>query len=70
MKDNNYVITAINRLTGDREEISGPMPEDMARTRLDRELESRRRQRYQPYSRYRVEKRLPVQLLFQFRQDE
>lgn len=66
MKDPEYVITAVNALTGTRDEISGPMDYEAARARLDRELESRRRQRYQPYKNLRVERRLPVQLTLQF----
>lgn len=66
MKEPEYVITGINALTGNRDEISGPMGYNQAKARLDRELESRRKQRYQPYKRLRVERRLPVQLTFQF----
>lgn len=66
MKEPEYVITAVNALTGTRDEISGPMDYDAARARLDRELESRRHQRYQPYKNLRVERRLPVQLTLQF----
>lgn len=64
--DPKYVITGINVLTGCREEISGPMEEQAARARLEREIESRRHQRYQPHKRLRVEKRLPVQLSIKF----
>lgn len=66
MNDQIYVITAINKLTKQRVEISRPMSEDEAHERLAREMQSRRRQRYQPYSRLRVERRLPVQLLLNF----
>ena len=66
MKEPEYVITAINTLTGTRDEISGPMEYDQAKARLDREKESRRRQQYQPYKNLRVERRLPVQLTLQF----
>lgn len=66
MRKDSYVITAVNVLTGQREEISGPMPEEVARERLARELESRKRQRYQPHKKLRVEKRLPVQLTLIF----
>ena len=66
MREDSYVITAVNVLTGQREEISGPMPEDAARERLAREIESRKRQRYQPHKKLRVEKRLPVQLTLIF----
>lgn len=61
-----YVVTAVNRLSGAREEISGPMSEEQARQRLEREIVNRSRQRYQPYTRLRVERRLPVQLILQF----
>lgn len=61
-----YVVTAVNRLSGVREEISGPMSEDQARQRLEREIANRSRQRYQPYTRLRVDRRLPVQLTLQF----
>lgn len=61
-----YVVTAENRLSGVREEISGPMSEDQARQRLEREIANRSRQRYQPYRRLRVERRLPVQLTLHF----
>lgn len=66
MKDQKYVITGVNVLTGEREELSGAMPEEVAKARLTRELESRRRLRYQTHKRLRVERRLPVQLTFKF----
>lgn len=66
MEDKRYVITAINKLTGERVEISRAMSEDEAKERLAREMQSRRRQRYQSYTRLRVDRRLPVQLTFNF----
>ena len=66
MDDKRFVITAINKLTGERVEISRAMSEDEAQERLVREMQSRRRQRYQPYSRLRVERRLPIQLYLNF----
>lgn len=65
-REETYVITGINVLSGLREELSGPMTESAARARLERETESRRRQKYQPYKRLRVERRLPVQLTLKF----
>lgn len=65
MKDQ-FVITAISKLMGGRVEISGPMEENQAKERLDREKENRRHQRYQVYSHLRVERRLPVQLNLKF----
>ena len=68
-----YVITAKNRLTGLREELSGPMDQATAETRLARELESRRRQRYLPWTNLRAEpltavrKRRIVQLQIEFK---
>lgn len=68
MKEAQYVITGISRLTGEREEISRAMTEPEARARLERELESRRRQKYAAHTRLRVERRLPIQLTFKFEQ--
>lgn len=61
-----YVITGINSLSGFREEISRPMSEEEAQQRLQRELENRRHQKYAAHKRLRVEKRLPIQLTFNF----
>lgn len=69
MKDR-FVITAISKLMRGRVEISGPMPEEMARERLNRELDSRKRQKYQVYSKLRVERVQPVQLSLKFEGDE
>lgn len=68
MEKEQFVITAVNRLSGYREEISGPMTRQNAEDRLLMELKCRRRQRYQPYIKLRVEKRLPVQLQFNFKE--
>lgn len=71
MKDQyRYVITGINALTGQREELSGPMDEDAAKARLEREIANRRYQRYQAHKRLRVERRLPVQLTLKFQNYE
>lgn len=71
MKDKDlYVITGINALTGQREELSGPMDEDAAKARLEREIANRRYQRYQAHKRLRVELRLPVQLTLKFQENE
>lgn len=61
-----FVITAISKLMRGRVEISGPMEEEQAKARLQREIENRRHQRYQVYSHLRVERRLPVQLNLKF----
>ena len=65
-----YVITGINAFTGQREELSGPMYEDAAKARLEREIANRRYQRYQAHKRLRVERRLPVQLTIKFQEHE
>ena len=65
-----YVITGINVLSGQREELSGPMPEDVAKARLEREIMNRRYQRYQAHKKLRVERRLPVQLTIKFQDHE
>lgn len=66
MKDERFVITGVNALTGQREEISRPMTKEDAEARLERELESRKRQRYAAHKRLRVELRLPIQLTINF----
>lgn len=65
MKDK-FVITAISKLMRGRIDISGPMEKEQAEARLQREIENRRRQRYQVYSHLRVEKQQPVQLNIKF----
>lgn len=69
MNHEKYVITGINTLSGEREEISRPMSREDAEARLQRENESRRRQRYAAHKRLRVERRLPVQLTINFNQE-
>lgn len=69
-REETFVITGINVLSGFREELSGPMTEAAAKARLEREIESRKHQRYQPYKRLRVERRLPVQLTLNFQKYE
>ena len=64
-----FIITGINKLTGLRDQLSGPMDEDAARQRLDREINNRRYQRYKPYSRLRMEHYDAVQLTLQFTND-
>lgn len=66
MNEERYVITGINTLTGEREEISRPMTQADAEARLERENESRKRQKYAAHTRLRVERRLPVQLTIKF----
>ena len=70
MNQEQFVVTAINRLTRIREEISGPMSRDQAEERLQREITNRKYQRFQTHQRLRVEKRIPVQLTLQFKDNE
>lgn len=66
MKQPEYVITGVNQLTGQREELSRPMGFEEATARLERERLSRKFQRYQPHKRLRVERVQPIQLTFKF----
>lgn len=50
-----YVITARNRLTKEREEISGPLPQEVAEERLKREQAARIRQRHLPWTHLKCE---------------
>lgn len=64
-----YIITGINRLTGQRDQLSRAMTKQEAQDRLDRELASRKYQRYQPHTRLRIEHQEPAQLTIQFNDD-
>lgn len=66
MKEHLYIITGVNKLTGLRDQISGAMAKEDAQRRLERELENRRRQKYQTYSRLRIEHLEPAQLTIKF----
>lgn len=61
-----YIITGVNVLSGQREQLSGPMEEQTARERLERERQNRRYQRYQTHKRLRVDHYDAVQLTLQF----
>ena len=52
MGNRKYVVTAVSRLSGERERISGPVSEDLA-IRLKLDLK-RKRACYRPYIRIRV----------------
>lgn len=70
MNDPRYHITAINVLTRERESISRPMSETEAKQRLERELLSRKNQRYKAHTRLRVDRLEPVQLTIKFDENE
>lgn len=64
-----FQITAINRLTGDREAISRPLEESEARARLEKELIARRGLPHQSHVRLKVHRVRPVQLKIPFEYD-
>lgn len=70
MEQRKYIITAINRLTGKREQISRPMLEEEASQRLQREVANRKFQRYQTHTRLKIESYDAVQLTFNFSEHE
>lgn len=59
-------ITALSRLSGTREIISGHMTREDCRRRLEREMESRSRQRFRPYVKFRIEYDSGTQLALKF----
>lgn len=61
-----FVITGVNQLTGQREELSRTMTRAEAEERLKREKESRKHQRYQPHKRLRLERVVAIQLTIKF----
>ena len=61
-----YCITGVSRLSGEREELTGPMEKEQAQARLERYKENTKWQKYPTYTRVRVEQLLPVQLRLPF----
>lgn len=61
-----YVITGINTLTGQREQLSRAMEKEDAQERLQREIDNRRRQKYQAHKRLKLEPYVAVQLTIPF----
>lgn len=61
-----YVITGINTLTGQREQLSRAMEKEDAQERLQREIANRRRQKYQAHKRLKLEPYVAVQLTIPF----
>ena len=70
MEVKKWIITGVNRLTHQREQLSRPMDEQEASERLQREVANRKFQRYQPYTRLRMERLEAVQLTLQFKEYE
>lgn len=70
MKHEKWIITGVNRLTHQREQLSRPMNEEEASERLQREVANRKYQRYQPHIRLRIERLDAVQLTLQFNDHE
>lgn len=70
MKLEKWIITGVNRLTHQREQLSRPMDEQEASERLQREVANRKFQRYQPHTRLRMERLEAVQLTLQFKDHE
>lgn len=65
-----YIITGVNRLTGQRDQISRPMTEEEAQLRLERERASRKYQRYQPHTKLKIERLEARQLTIQFKEED
>lgn len=63
-----WILTGVNRLTHQREQISRPMTEHEASDRLQREIASRKFQRYKPHTSLRMERLEAVQLTLQFKE--
>lgn len=70
MEHGKFIITGVNKLTKQRDQLSRAMSENEANERLQREVAARKSQRYQPYTRLRVERLEAVQLKIQFKDYE
>ncbi len=67
-REKKWVITGVSRLTGDRQEISRPMEKDQADAKLAQTKIEWKRVKRPAYTRLRVERRLPTQLIIEFNQ--
>lgn len=70
MKEPKYIITGINQLTREREQLSRPMSEREASERLQREVANRKCQRHAAHTRLRMERLDAVQLTLNFNEHE
>lgn len=70
MDTTKWIITGVNRLTHQREQLSHPMDAQEAAERLQREVANRKYQRYQPHTRLKIERLDAVQLTLQFNDHE
>lgn len=70
MKEPVYIITGINQLTRQREQLSRPMSEKEASERLQREVANRKFQRHAAHTRLKMERLDAVQLTIQFDDEE
>lgn len=70
MDTRKFIITGFNKLTRTREQLSRPMSEMEASERLQREVANRKYQRYQPYSRLKMQHLDAVQLTLNFKEYE
>ena len=50
-----YVVTAINKLSGEREAISAPRSLEQTKSILERHLKEVRYKRQQPWTKYKIE---------------
>ena len=50
-----YVVTAINKLSGEREAISAPRSLEQTKATLKKHLEEVRYKRHQPWTKYKIE---------------
>lgn len=70
MKEPLFIITGLSNLTGYRDQISRPMPEQMARERLQRELDNRKYQKHPAYKRLKLERYEAVQLTIKWEDEQ
>lgn len=64
-----WVVTAKNRLTGMRDQLTGVLPRETAVSRMERYLQAARRQKYPTYTNVRIERAVAQQLTLQFLND-
>lgn len=61
-----WIVTGLNRLTGQRDQLTGIITHEDAASRMERYQIAAARQKYPTYTRLRLERAVAVQLTFIF----
>ena len=65
-KESKYIVTGVNRITGERQAICRPKSRTDAQLLIDRWHQDKGHRGHKPYLRLRLERVQPIQLTIQF----